>query len=81
LQPPPSAPKFRLRFTDLAPDGIRLLVDWSRFVVGASVFIPTLNAPELIKQVDSIAKSKNWEVEYRERIEGNKLGVRIWRIL
>jgi hypothetical protein len=81
LRVKPQSTKNRIRFDDLAPDGVRILVDWSRFSIGSSVFIPAVNTTELIGQFQSIAERYNWEIEYRYRIESGRQGLRFWRIL
>ncbi len=73
--------KFRLKQHDLAPDGVRILIDWDAYVVGASVFVPAVNVVQLKIQFNSIADDKNWKVESRDRIESGKFGVRFWRLL
>jgi hypothetical protein len=70
----------RIRNTDLAPDGVRIVIDWERLVLGASIFIPAVNTPELVIQFKS-AMPKDWKIEYRNRIENGKWGVRFWRML
>jgi hypothetical protein len=49
-------------------------------VLGASIFIPAVNTPELIAQFYD-AMPKDWKIEYRNRIENGKWGVRFWRML
>jgi hypothetical protein len=48
-------------------------------VIGSSIFVPCINTEEAIKQAETIFKDKEWQCEYRVRIEDDKLGVRIWR--
>lgn len=81
LRVKPQSMKNRIRFDDLAPDGVRIMVDWSRFSIGSSVFIPAIDTTELIGQFQSIAERHNWEIEYRYRIESGRQGLRFWRIL
>jgi hypothetical protein len=50
-------------------------------VTSSSVFIPCVNTQKAIQQVKTIAKTKGWDVKAYVRVENNKLGVRIWRIL
>lgn len=76
----PGLNKNRIRNTDLAPDGVRILIDWEKLVLGASIFIPAVNTPELITQFKS-AMPEDWKIEYRNRIENGKWGVRFWRML
>jgi len=70
-----------LRTYDLAPDGIRIVVDWGSMVVGASFFIPCINTKGAIKELKRITGEKGWGIDAKVLIENNKLGVRIWRTL
>ena len=38
----------RLMTTDLSPDGVRIVINWNKFVPGASVFIPCVNTTRAI---------------------------------
>lgn len=68
-----------LRFDDLAPDTVKVVVDWTAMVVGASVFIPCVDNVKAKKQLHKIAGDKGWSVEIRVRVEGGMFGVRLWR--
>jgi len=68
-----------LSFDDVAPDGVKIIVDWDNMVVGASVFVPCVNNIKARQQLLAIAQRKNWGVEIRVRIENRMFGVRIWR--
>lgn len=65
----------------MSPDGVRIVVDWDNFPVGASVFVPVINTDALHEQLEKVASIYKWTMETRYRIENHKLGVRIWRIL
>lgn len=77
----PSCSKNRIRLTDLAPDGVLILVDWDNFVVGSSVFIPAINTTELIAQFYEVSDTYKWYIEHRFRIENGKQGIRFWRLV
>jgi len=70
-----------LKSDDLNPDGVRIVVNWGNMVTSSSVFVPCVDAQEAIRQIKNIVKTKGWDVETHVRVENNKLGVRIWRIL
>ena len=78
---PPRCSRNRIRFDDLAPDGVRIVVRWDKFPVGASVFIPCVNTLELVRQLHQITSQWEWVVHYRPGIEDGRWGVRIWRRL
>jgi hypothetical protein len=77
----PRFSKNRVRFHDLAPDGVCIRVDWDKFVPGASLFVPCINSVECVRQVHEIASRHDWVWECRIHIEGGRWGVRFWRIL
>ena len=68
-----------LKFDDLTPDQVKIIVDWDTVSVRASVFIPCVNSVKAKKQLLDIAQRKNWGVEVRVRIENGMFGVRMWR--
>ena len=70
-----------LRTYDLAPDGVRIVVDWDRMVVGASFFTPCINTQSAVKDLQRITGEKGWGIDAKVLIENSKLGVRIWRTL
>jgi hypothetical protein len=76
----PQANKNRVQKTDLSPDGIRILIEWENITIGASIFVPAVDTPELIAQFYD-AMPKDWKIEHRTRIENGKWGVRFWRML
>ena len=66
--------------TTVNGDGVEIEVQWDKFVVGASVFIPSLNMRRLIFDVMKAAHSEGMRITYTERVEAGYLGVRFWRI-
>jgi hypothetical protein len=71
----------RFWLDDLDPDGLVIKVEWDKFIVGSSIFVPAINHLKLKEQILDIAKRKGWEVETRRRVEGKILGLRVWRKL
>jgi hypothetical protein len=67
------------KLDDIAPDGVRIIVHWDKMEVGASVFVPCINARKTREQVNVIFKRKGWKYKAKTTIESGKLGVRIWR--
>jgi hypothetical protein len=68
-----------LKVDDLNPDTIKIVIDWSSMVVGASVFIPCVDNVKAKEQLQRIVEAKGWKAEIRTRIENKMFGVRIWR--
>ena len=70
-----------LRTHDIAPDGVRIVVDWGGMVVGASFFVPCINTQGAIENLKRITGEKEWGMDAKVLIENNRLGVRVWRTL
>jgi|TARA_R100001530_G_scaffold40774_1_gene31318 hypothetical protein len=68
-----------LRTYDLNPDGVRVVINWEKMVVNASIFIPCINIEEALSQIKRITAEKGWGVETKILIEDEKLGLRVWR--
>jgi hypothetical protein len=71
----------RIRFSDLSPDGVRMVVDWDKFLSGTSLFIPCVNTKEAYQQVLEVTKLGKHEVVSKVMVENGKYGVRIWRVV
>jgi len=72
------------------PDDVRVLslcgaeyfIQWERFDLGASFFLPTTATP--VQARDAIRKALKYfkiRVEIRSRCEYGRYGVRIWRVV
>ena len=70
-----------LMLDDLSPDGVRIIVNWDKMVIGASFFVPCVNTQKAKEQVTTITKGKRWQVTIKIVIENDKLGIRIWRTI
>jgi len=68
-----------LKLDDVGPDGVRFVIDWDRFRVGDSVFIPCVNVKLAHKQLLKIFERREWSLRIHVSTEHNMLGVRIWR--
>jgi hypothetical protein len=69
-----------LKIDDINPDGVRVIIQWDKFVVGASFFITCIDTEKAIYQLKKISKDKGFRTECRTQIENNKMGVRCWRM-
>ena len=76
----PQITKYRIRRGDLAPDGVLIRIDWSKFVPGSSFFVPCINTLECVRQIVEECKLNDWSVEIRMVVEWGRWGVRVWRI-
>lgn len=70
-----------LRTTDIDPDGVRIVINWDAFVVGASIFIPCVNTKLAIKQLEVITNENEYTCRSVVRVEEDKIGVRLWRMV
>jgi hypothetical protein len=66
--------------TDISPDGVRIVIDWSKFIPGASVFVPCVNTAKAIEDIVKATGVTKQEMTKRVRIEDGKYGVRVWRV-
>ncbi len=70
-----------LKVHDINPDGVRIVLKWDAFVVGASFFVPCINTDLAIKQLTTITDNSSQQVTTKIRVENGRLGVRIWRVV
>ena len=70
-----------LKIDEIAPDGVRIVLQWEKFVVGSSMFVPCINTEEAIKQVKRICKEKGFTITCKVVIYNDKFGLRITRTL
>jgi hypothetical protein len=70
----------RLKQTDISPDGVRIVIDWDKFVVGTSVFIPCLNTKKAIADIVDASGIPKKDLLKRISIEGGKYGIRVWKL-
>ena len=68
-----------LKTDDINPDTVKIIVQWDKMVVGASVFVPCIDTEKAKQQLEKVAELKSWQVDMRVRIENEMFGVRIWR--
>jgi hypothetical protein len=59
--------------------GVPIEVDWSRFEVGSSFFVPAVAAQPLLNQIRQKMREVGVTVVIRRRVENNLLGFRVWR--
>lgn len=69
-----------LTLDHIAPDGLRIVIDWDEMEVGASVFVPCINTSVAKSQVKAIFQRRGWSMRYTIRPERELWGVRFWRL-
>jgi len=56
-----------------------LLIDWNKFTLGASMFIPCLNRVAVERYIIKECSRMQFTVVTRRVVENKKYGVRVWR--
>jgi len=70
----------RVKYTDISPDGIRILVDWDKFTSGASFFVPTTKPTKAMQHIVQASRIPRAKLKYIVRIEKELYGIRVWRL-
>jgi len=60
--------------------GLDFKVNWRKFVVGASFFIPCLDAKEALIQIKRTTSRLGYKIKSVPTIELGICGLRVWRI-
>ena len=60
-------------------DNIRIVIDWSRWEEGMSVFVPCIDVEDLRRQMHRKARVYGYTLTTKECIENQQFGVRFWR--
>ena len=64
----------------ITTEGVLVVIEWHKFVVGSSFYIPCLDRRALAEKIKTTAKERNMRVKYRFTLENGTQGVRFWRI-
>ena len=64
----------------ITTDGVPVAIEWHKFVVGSSFYIPCLDRSTLASKIETAAKERNMRVRYKFTLENGTQGVRFWRI-
>lgn len=60
--------------------GIDFSINWAKFSVGTSFFVPCLDTEHAISQVKRTTKRLRYAIEIRVVIEQGVQGLRVWRV-
>jgi hypothetical protein len=63
----------------LQTHGIPIKIDWEKFKVGTSFFIPGIDQDDLIRQLRREMQRLKIGVQIQAVVENSMLGVRVWR--
>ena len=61
--------------------GLTFRVNWSKFIVGASIFIPCLDTEGAKATILKTTRRLGYEIKTRVVVEKGISGLRVWRIL
>lgn len=64
---------------DIISDGARIVIDWDKFEVGTSFFLPCIDIRKARYSLNNITGKKGWKITTRYRVEGDMAGLRVWR--
>ena len=59
---------------------VQYQIDWTKFKVGYSFFIPCINCSEAKKSIQAIAKKQKANIVMKVVIEEGVRGIRVWRV-
>jgi hypothetical protein len=60
--------------------GLPVIIEWHKFIIGSSFYIPTLDPDKLAEDIKNEARERNMAVKSRFCLENGTQGVRVWRI-
>jgi hypothetical protein len=60
--------------------GVPVIIEWHKFIIGSSFYIPTLDPDKLTEDIKREAQERNMHVKSRFCLENGTQGVRVWRI-
>ncbi len=63
------------------PDGVPIDIAWSRFPVGASIFIPCIDTTKAKRHLTRAGHRRLMRFDLHICIENGKYGIRAWRIV
>jgi hypothetical protein len=64
----------------ITADTVPVAIEWHKFVVGSSFYIPCLDRQGTANQIAASAKERGMKVKFRFVLERGTQGVRFWRI-
>jgi hypothetical protein len=64
----------------ITADTVPVAIDWHKFVVGSSFYIPCLDRQGVADQIVASAKERGMKIKFRFVLERGTQGVRFWRI-
>jgi hypothetical protein len=59
---------------------LNYVIDWTKFDVGASFFIPCLNPKQAWADINPTLNRLRYKTVHKVVIEGGVQGIRVWRV-
>jgi hypothetical protein len=64
----------------ITADTVPVAIEWHKFIVGSSFYIPCLDRQGTADQIVASAKERGMKIKFRFVLERGTQGVRFWRI-
>jgi hypothetical protein len=61
-------------------EGIQVQVEWQKFRIGTSFFLPCIDHDRMTAGIVKRATSRGFRVKIIARVENGMWGIRVWRI-
>jgi hypothetical protein len=61
-------------------EGIQVQIEWHKFRIGSSFFLPCIAHGRMASGITQRAESRGFKVKIIPRIENGMWGIRVWRI-
>ena len=61
-------------------EGVQVQVEWQKFRIGTSFFLPCINHDRMTAGIVKRATSRGFRVKIIARVENGMWGIRVWRI-
>ena len=61
-------------------EGVQVEVEWEKFIVGSSFFLPCIDTVSVKAQIERHARARGIEIKMRDRAENLYWGLRVWRV-
>jgi hypothetical protein len=61
-------------------EGVQIEIEWRKFIVGSSFFVPCIDTKSLRKHIEHQAKARDMRIRTIDRVENTLWGIRVWRL-
>ena len=60
--------------------GLTIKIEWDKFEIGTSVFIPCLDVKPVLSHIQHEGMRRRWQIVGKQVVEKGRYGLRCWRI-